>query len=278
MTSSRRVALVALLPLAAILACATAKKRSPPEFAKPRLTLLSADVESLDLGGASLTFGCLVENPLQVPVALSGARWQLDVMGHRVASGELPGGVAVAGLGTAPVRIDAVVRFSDVPRFAWEMASHEEVAYRLAVTASVATPAGPAEVPLVHDGRFKGPRMPAFGIEGIRIRSLSPRKASADVRLEVKNVNDFPLPSGSIGWELHLSGRKVVSAGGELGKLPSRGSAVVAFPVEISLLGAGRGLLDALRHGRFDSHVKGTATYQGMPVPVDVRGAVEVER
>jgi len=278
MPTSRRVALVALVPLAAILACATAKTRPPPEFPKPKITLLSADVESLDLGGATLAFGCLVENPLDVPVALSGARWQLDVMGHRVASGEIPGGVAVDALGISPLRIDAVVRFSDVPRFAWEMATHEEVAYRLAVTASVATPGGPAEVPLVHDGRFKGPRMPEFGIEGIKIRSLSPTKASADVRLEVKNVNDFPLPSGAVGWELHLSGRKIASAGGELGKLPSGGKAVVAFPVELSLLSAGRGLIDALRSGRLDSEVKGTATYQGMPVPVDVRRTVDVER
>jgi LEA14-like dessication related protein len=278
MTSCRPVALVVLLPLAALLGCATAKKRPVAEYPKPRITLLSADVRSLDLGGASLAFGCLVENPLDVPVALSGARWQLDVMGHRVASGEIPGGVAVAGRGTAPLDIAALIRFSDVPRFAWEMATHEEVAYRLAVTASVATPAGPAEVPLVHDGRFKGPRMPEFGIEGIRIRSLSPRKASVDVRLAVKNVNDFPLPSGSVGWELSLSGRKVAAARGEFGKLPSGGTAVVAFPAELSLLGAGRGLLDALRHGRFDSEVKGTATYEGMAVPVDVRRTVEAER
>ncbi|HSN92641.1 MAG TPA: LEA type 2 family protein [Anaeromyxobacteraceae bacterium] len=278
MTRSRRAFLLALLPLAATLGCATAKKRPAPEFPKPRLTLQSADVRSLDLGGASLAFGCLVENPLDAPVTLSGARWQLDVMGHRVAAGEVPGGVAVAGLATAPVQIDAVVRFRDVPRFAFEMVRHEEVAYRLAVIASVATPAGPAEVPLVHDGKFKGPRMPEFAIEGIKIRSLSPTKASADVRLEVKNVNDFPMPSGSIGWELQLSGRKVAAARGEIGKLPSGGTAVVAFPVEISMLGAGRGLLDAIRRGRFDSEVKGTATWEGMAVPVDVRRAVDVER
>jgi len=53
---------------------------------------------------------------------------------------------------------------------------------------------------------------------------------------------------------------------------------VVAFPVELSLLSAGRGLIDALRNGRLDSEVKGTATYQGMPVPVDVRRTVDVER
>jgi hypothetical protein len=99
-----------------------------------------------------------------------------------------------------------------------------------------------------------------------------------DVRLAVKNVNDFPLPSGSVGWELSLSGRKVAAARGEFGKLPSGGTAVVAFPAELSLLGAGRGLLDALRHGRFDSEVKGTATYEGMAVPVDVRRTVEAER
>jgi hypothetical protein len=120
--------------------------------------------------------------------------------------------------------------------------------------------------------------MPQFAIEGIKIRSLSATRASADVRLEVKNVNDFPLPSGAVGWELLLSGRKVGAAGGEFGKLPSGGTAVVAFPVELSLLGAGRGLLDALRHGKFDSEVRGTATYEGMPVPVDVRRTVEADR
>jgi LEA14-like dessication related protein len=276
--ASRRTTLLALVPLAALLACATAKTRPPPEFPRPRITLLSADVESLDFRGAALAFTCLVENPLEVPVALSGATWQLDVQGHRVAVGELPGGVAVDGRGTAPLRIAAAVRFSEVPRFAWEMLRHEEVAYRLSVAAAVATPAGPVQVPLVHDGRFEGPRMPAFAIDGVKIRSLSPTKASADVRLEVQNLNDFPLPSGSVGWELLLSGRRVGAARGEFGKLPSGGKAVVAFPVELSLLGAGRGLLDALRSGRWDSEVKGTASYEGMPVPVDVRRTVEAER
>lgn len=274
-----RLSLVGVVALALLAACATAKRKPVAEFPKPRLAFAGSHVERLALEGASLAFDCVVENPLPVPIALAGATWQLDVEGHRVAAGQLPGGLAVDALGTAPVRLTAEVRFADVPRFAFSALTKDEVRYRLAVAASVATPVGAVEVPLVHEGGFKGPRMPKLGIDGVKIRSIGVRETSLELRLEVANLNDFPLPTGSLGYEVRLAGSKVASASGvSLGTLPAQGKAVLAMPVDVSFLGAGRAVVQAVRTGRLDAQVTGTATFAGLPVPVDVRRTVDAER
>jgi LEA14-like dessication related protein len=275
----RAAARLSVVLVALLAACATAKKKPVVEFPKPRLTFAGSHVERLALDGASLAFDCVVENPLPVPVSLAGATWQLDVEGHRVAAGALPGGLAVGALGSAPVRLTADVRFADVPRFAFSALTKEEVRYRLAVTASMATPAGAAEVPLVHEGGFKGPRMPKVGIDGVKIRSIGMRQTALELRLEVANLNDFPLPTGSLGYEIRLAGKKVAAANGvSLEKVPAKGKAVVAMPVEVSLLGAGGAVVKAVRTGRLDAQVVGTATFAGLPVPVDVSRTVDAER
>jgi len=267
------------LAFVASLACAhKPKPPPPPEPPRPRLTLVRAVVESYDLEGATLSLDCVLENPLAAPISLAALAWTLDVEQTRVASGDLPGGAEVAPGGKAPLRVAGRFRFASVPRFAMA-AAKGEMSYRLAASATVNGPQGPAAVPLDHQGTMRTPRLAEFGIDGLRVHSLSISEASLELRLRVKNPNDFALPAGEAGFELRLAGKEVASARARpLQGVPPRGTAVIPFPVRISILAAGKGLYDALRAGKVDAQVRGTASFAGIPVPLDLSGSVPAER
>jgi LEA14-like dessication related protein len=273
----RTPAVAVLLAVAALAGCASKQKVAAQP--SPKLVFVSHEIESAGFQSTALVFDCVLQNPLSTPVALSGARWALDVEGTRVAEGELPGGMEVAPGASAPVRVAAPVRFSMVPKFGLAMAKNGEARYHLAMTASVATAAGPVDAPLVHDSTFRGPRMPKFSIDGIKVRSMSLKDTALDVRLAVENENDFAIPTGELGFELVLGGNRVAGAKATpLGELAPRSKGVIAVPLELSVFGAGKAAFDAIRRGKFDAGVKGTATYAGLPVPVDVQQTVDAER
>jgi LEA14-like dessication related protein len=267
-------AAVAILALGA--ACAGKQKVAAPPA--PKLVFVNHSVASLDMKGAALAFDCALENPLDAPVTLASLRWQVEVEGQPVDEGEAPGLEAPAKA-SAPFQVAAKVRFSSLAKFALQASRKGEVKFKLTAAGEVATPRGPLPVKLVQEGTFKGPQKPEFAIDGVKVRSMSIRESSLEVRLAIDNVNDFALPTGNLGFEFQLGGKKVAAAAmTPLGELPAHGKAIIVVPVQLRLLDAGTAAFDAVRKGKLDAGVKGTAQFEGVAVPVDAQREVAPER
>ena len=61
------------------------------------------------------------------------------------------------------------------------------------------TPFGVVDLPLAHEDTLALPRMPAFAIDGLSIRSVGFDAVALDVRVAVKNPNGFPIPAAPGG-------------------------------------------------------------------------------
>jgi LEA14-like dessication related protein len=272
-------AAVAALAIAALASCAELSQLANAALERPTLTFQSASIQALDLSGATVAFEYRLENPNAFGLDLARVAYRLDLEGKRIVDGEMPGGLKVPARGGAPVTFPVRLRFADVPGFAQLLSSRDAVAYRLSGAVGVQTPVGVVEVPLSHEDRLPLPRLPGFALEGISVRSASLTDVVLDVRLAVKNPNRFPLPAATLGYGLSVAGAPVASAEGkDLRAVASGASAVVAIPVRVSLLGAGRAVNQLVQGNAVDVALTGSADFGGVPVPIDLRTRLRASR
>jgi LEA14-like dessication related protein len=274
----RRTSLLAVALLLA--ACASVQQLARSAVKEPKLTFRSASLQALDMEGATVAFSWDLENPNGFGVDLARVGWNVEVEGTRIASGDLPGGLQIKANGTAPVTFPVRVRFQDVPGIVSLLGSGKDVIrYRLGGTLGVRTPIGILDLPLSHEDRLRLPSMPRFALEGLAIRSMSFDAVALDVRLRVKNPNAFPLPVGKLDYALAIGGASVAhAAGAELSSVAGGASAVVAIPLRLDVLSAGRAVSDLARGGDVQVDLTGNAVVAGIPLPLDLRGKLPARR
>lgn len=275
----RKTLLAVLLPVA-LAGCAGLQDIARTVLQQPKLTFRAASLQALDLEGATVGFEFDLENPNAFGVDLARVGWGIEVEGTRIASGDLPGGLAVPARGKAPVTFPVRVRFRDVPGIVALIGSgKDQLAYRLSGAVGVRTPAGVLDVPLSHSDVLKLPSLPRFGVEGLSVKSVSLSTIGLSVRLAVRNPNGFALPAGKLDYALAIAGAPVARAeGAGLAAVAGGASQIVEIPVRIDVLSAGRAATDLARGAEVQVGLKGTAEIAGLPLPLDLQTRVPARR
>jgi LEA14-like dessication related protein len=261
-------------------ACAGVQQLARSAVKEPKLTFRSASLEALDMEGATVAFTFDIENPNGFGVDLARLGWTVDVEGTRIAAGEVPGGLQIRASATSPVAFPVRIRFQDVPGIVSLLGSGKDVIqYRLGGTLGVRTPLGIIDLPLSHEDLLRIPSMPRFTLDGISVRSASFTELALDVRLRIRNPNAFALPLGRLDYALAIGGAHVARAeGAELAGVAGGTSAVVAIPVKLDIVSAGRAAADLARGAEVQVDLSGRAVVGGIPLPVDLRGRVPARR
>ena len=123
---------IAVLSLA-LASCAGLQDLARTAFERPRLAFRSAAVEGLDLEGATVALRFDLENPNGFGLDLARVGYGLEVEGTRIATGDLPGGLAIPARGTAPLTVPVRVRFADVPGIVSLLTGgRDQIRYRVA--------------------------------------------------------------------------------------------------------------------------------------------------
>jgi LEA14-like dessication related protein len=276
----RKTLLAALVLPVALAGCAGLQDIARTVLQQPKLTFRSASLQTLDLDGATVGFSFDLENPNSFGVDLARVGWGIEVEGTRIATGDLPGGLAVPARGTAPVTFPVRVRFRDVPGIVSLLGGgRDQIAYRLSGAVGVRTPAGVLDVPLSHSDVLKLPSLPRFGVEGLSVRSVSLSTIGLAVRLNVRNPNGFAIPAGKLDYALAIAGAPVARAEGAGFAAVAGGSTrTVEIPVRIDVLSAGRAATDLARGAEVQVDLKGTAEIAGLPLPLDLKARVPARR
>lgn len=275
-----RKTLLALLLPAALAGCAGLQDIARTVLQQPKLSFRSASIQALDLEGATVGFTFDLENPNAFGVDLARVGWGVEVEGTRIATGDLPGGLAVPARGTAPITFPVRVRFRDVPGIVSLLGGgRDQIGYRLSGSIGVRTPAGVLDVPLSHTDVLKLPSLPRFGVEGLSVKSVSFSSIGLALRLNVRNPNGFPIPAGRLDYALAIGGTPVARAeGAGLAAVPGGASQTVEIPVRVDVLSAGRAATDLARGAEVQVNLKGTADIAGLPLPLDLKARVPARR
>lgn len=277
----KKTSALALALLAFVAAgCAGLSELARVAFKEPRLTFRTATVEALDLEGATIGVKFDLENPNGFGLDVARVGWGVEVEGTRIATGDMPGGLAIPANGVAPLTIPVRVRYKDVPGIIGLLTSRRDaIAYKLSGSVGVRTPIGVVDLPVSHSDRLALPSLPSFSLQGLSLRTTSLTEMALDVKVGVKNPNAFPLPAGRLDYALSLAGFEVARAqDAALAKVPGGAAQTVSIPVRVSILKAGRAATELARGAPVELGLAGTADVAGIPVPLDLAATLPARR
>ncbi len=265
--------LVLLVPLLA--GCSLVNQFASSAFQRPSLSFKEARLPHIDFQGADLDLVFLVTNPNSMGLDLTRASYDLEVEGHKVASGTPKNGLKIPAGATTEVTFPAKILWTEIAPALEAVFALDQVRYKASGELGI----GPVTLPLQHEGTFAAPKIPKLDVGSPRITSVSLTGARLSIPLKIANVNGFPLPLGGILGTVDLAGARVGRiALPEAAPVPSNGQTTLNIPLDVSFLQTGAAVAEAIRSGVAEVKIDAIVNAAGASIPLKVAKTVELQR
>jgi LEA14-like dessication related protein len=239
------------------------------------LSFKEARLPQIDFQGAELDLVFLVNNPNAIGLDLTHASYNLEVEGHKVASGTPRNGLQIPARGTSEVTFPAKLQWNDIAPALEAVFAMDQVRYKASGELGI----GPVMLPLQHEGTFAAPKVPKLDVGAPQITSLSLTGARMALPLQIENVNGFPLPLGGILGTVDIAGSRVGRiALPEAAPVPANGHTTLNVPLNVSFLQTGAAVAQAIRTGVAEVKIDGILNAGNASIPVKVAKTVELRR
>lgn len=260
----RRAALLILsLGVLALPACKSAE-RLFAGLDKPQVNVTGVRFDKLSAEGLLLNFDAEVSNPYAVPLPLTDISYKLASGGPPFIDGAASLGGS-AGFGTIPangkktVTLPVGVRFAPLMERVAAAKPGGVIPYDANLTFKVDAPGvGPLELPVKKSGQIPIPAVPEISVTNVKWDELGLTGAKGEIRLKVKNTNQFNVDLNQLAYALSLGGREVASSRvAQPAKFTPGGEQEIRIPINLSALQAGMGILDILGGSKAGYLLKG---------------------
>jgi LEA14-like dessication related protein len=223
----------------------------------------------MDAHGVTLQLSGRVENPNPIGLTVAYVDYALELDGRPAGGGRVTTDVRLPAGGSVSVLVPTRLRWVDVPDLVTLLATRTAVPVRVS---GVSVVPGAGALPYEATGEVVLPRLPRVALAGTSLRESNLLQTTVELRLEVENPNDFPLPDGRLAYDLSLSGVSVARAATHtLAGIPARGRAVLVVPARFSTVGAAAGVLSGALGGRGEVAFRGRAGFGSFEVGLDAR-------
>jgi LEA14-like dessication related protein len=216
---------------------------------RPSARVIGANLQNLSLDKVNLVFAIEVSNPYPAPLPLTGLAYSLSSNGRAVLQGSVQPEGSIAAKGVQVIQVPAIVQFAALAKALNGVRPGAILPYEANLTLSVDAPAlGAISLPLSESGEIPIPAVPQVELKSFDVASLTLDSVRANARLQMKNVNQFPLDLSHIGLNVGLGGKEVgrVSFSNSTKLTPGQ-VATIYVPLTFSPRNLGSGMISLLR-------------------------------
>ncbi len=114
--------------IAGLLSCAAIGKQL---IAEPKVELSRIGIKDLGANGATVMLGIQVANPNPFELKVDSLKYNLEVGGKAIGTGQIPSAVRVAGHATDIIDIPVTVKFEDLFSSAFDFLQKNSTSYRV---------------------------------------------------------------------------------------------------------------------------------------------------
>lgn len=243
---------------------------------EPSVSVQDMQVKAVSLSDMKLDFVLGVKNPNPVGISLSGMRYNLDVEGKSLLSGDNREKMKVGANGTSSVHLPLTLKYQDVFGGLDALLKQDKVRYALNGDLDF----GLFRLPYSKEGVIDLPSMPQVKVEGVEVKGMTLSGLDIGLALQVTNSNAFPIKLDGIDYGLKLANTQVAS-GKSLGAVSIAPGQTGTMNVGLSLAYSKLGdVIDALRNdSRIPVALDGRMKIPGADsVPLSWQGNVGISR
>lgn len=243
----------------------------------PKVRFQKMRIERVDWNGMDTNFRFQVENPYPVGLKLASFDYDLELQESPFLKSASQVGLDLAAGATSPMDVPARIEFADVFALVKDLNGSDEVAWGLAGTFGVDTPAGTVDVPFDQAGTFPTLKAPKIQPKAIRVSSVNLLRQVARVEVDLGVTNralSHTYGMKDLAYGIDLGGARV--ADGTLADLQVAAgeTTTVTLPVDLNLLQLGGTLVNAVTQKkpldvRLDAGLKVNTPLGAIPLQVD---------
>ncbi len=263
-------ALLAAVGLSILSGCAYLQQFLKTAFREPTFTFKNMLLNDVSLGGLNLDTVWDLNNPNNVAISLAAVDYALFVEDKQVVAGHPENGLQLAANGSSELHFPANIKFQDVAAVVQTFLTKELASWRAEGSIGVQTPIGVLKLPLVKEGQFEVPKLPAIVFGNPRVTNITLTGATVEFPLTVTNKNTYALPIAGVTGNLAVAGSNVGTLStGDLGAMDGKGAKQVSLPLTINFLSAAGAVVNAVRGG--NAQVSFNAQVQSGPQTLPIR-------
>lgn len=264
--------LFAALALSVLSGCALLSQFLRSAFKEPSFVFRNMALGDISLGGLTLDTVWDLNNPNTVGLSLASVDYALFIEEKQVVAGSPPSGLQIPAQGSSELHFPAGIKFADVAGVVETFLTKDNASWRAEGSLGVQTPVGVLKLPLVKDGMFEVPKLPAIVFGNPRVTNITLQGATVEFPLTVTNKNTYALPIAGVTGNLAIAGSNVGSIStGNLGAMDGKGTREVAIPLNVNFFSAAGAAANAIRGGSaqvsFNAQVQ--SGEQAVPLKID---------
>lgn len=266
----KRIVLLALA-LSVLSSCAYLERFLRSSGAKePTFTFKNFLLTDASLAGINLDTVWDLGNPNPVSISLASIDYALFIEEKQVVAGRPQNGLQIAANGSSELHFPANIKFADIAGVVDTFLNKDMASWRAEGSLGVSTPIGVVKLPIVKDGQFEVPKLPAIVFGNPRITNVTFTGATVEFPLTVTNKNTYALPLAVVG-NLAVAGANVGSIStGNLGAMEGKGAKQLTIPLNISFANAVGAAASAVRGGNAQVTFNAQVQSGGQNVPIKV--------
>jgi len=227
---------------------------------KPKAHVIGVSIRGLSLENVVLLFDVEVENPYATSLPLIDLGYALSSGGNKFLEGTLTPTGSIPARGRQVIQLPATVPFSSLFTALKGVKPGAIVPFTADFRIGVDVPVlGRIDVPLSKSGELPVPAVPQVELSSLAVGKLGLDQIKASAKLQVKNINQFPLDLTRLGISFALGGQEV--GGSKLANpvtFPAGQATTLEIPLSFSPRAVGIGLVNLLKGNQIAYKVSGS--------------------
>ncbi len=269
-TRMKRIIVTALC-LAALSGCAYLQEFLKTSGREPTFSFRSMLLNDVSLAGLNLDTVWDLGNPNPVSISLASVDYALFIEDKQVVAGHPENGLQIAANGSSELHFPANIKFTDVVSVVETFLTRDTASWKAEGALGISTPIGVIRLPIVKEGSFEVPKLPAIVFGNPRVTNVTFSGATVEFPLTVTNKNTYSLPIAGVAGNVAIAGSNIGTLStGNLGAMDGKGTRQVAIPLNINFLSAAGAAANAVRGGNAQVTFNATVQSGGQAVPIRI--------
>lgn len=271
MVPHRMKRLLVIAALSVLSGCAFLQQFLKTAAKEPTFTFRNLLLNEVSLAGLNLDTVWDLGNPNPVGISLASVDYALFIENKQVVAGKPANGLQIAANGSSELHFPAAIKFADVVGVVQTFLTKDFAAWRAEGGLGVQTPVGVIRFPILKEGQFEVPKLPAIVFGNPRVTNITLSGATVEFPMTVTNKNTYALPIAGVTGNLAIAGSNIGTLStGNLGAMEGKGAKQVAIPLNINFLSAAGAAANAVRGGNAQVSFNATVQSGGQAVPIQI--------
>lgn len=230
---------IIIVLLSQFFSCATLKQIANVQ--KPVVGVQGVRLTGMSFDALNLAFELKITNPNPISLSLAGFDYDFQIDDVSFLKGKQTKEMSIKSGGESIVDIPLSLNFNDLYSTYQSLKNQDSTKYKILCGLSFNLPVlGATRVPVSSAGMLPNLKVPEISVGSLRLNNISLNKADLELKLNVKNANNFGFLVNKLNYNFAVNGATWAKGLSDKQlKVTEKGEGTIAIPISLNFIEMG---------------------------------------